>query len=331
MKESRLHRVCFAGAIALLLMTDCFVSRVSAQSAPAWQVELIGQFPEEEARRKKSFSDRVSEVVFGKKSQELIKPFHVLAGDPDHYLVIDQGSGMIVKNEQGILQEIKSLNKANPSFPSLVGMAGLPEDEILFSDSRLNQVFRLTDEKLSIFSESHSFSQPTGIAYSKETNEVWVVETGEHRVQVFDLEGQKVRTLGKRGSDEGCFNFPTFIWIDSSGKVYVVDSMNFRIQVFDDQGNFLFAFGENGDATGSMARPKGIASDSRGNIYVADALFHVVQIFDSGGNYLHSFGRQGQDAGEFWMPAGIHIDDADHIYVADSYNARVQVFQLVKN
>lgn len=314
-----------------LLLNPGPVCNILAQSDPVWTVNWLGQFPEDEADRKKSFGNRVSEVVFGKKPNDLVKPFSVHARDEDHFLVIDQGSGGIIAIEEGKIGKPKGMRKLTQSFPSLVGLTGLPGGDMLFTDSRLNQVFLVSDEKLSFFSEGYSFNQPTGIAFSDKTNEIWVVETGAHKIVVLDLEGHLLRTVGSRGSCEGCFNFPTFIWIDDSGKIYLVDSMNFRIQVLNSQGDFLYAFGQNGDATGSMARPKGVATDSRGNIYVVDALFHVVQIFDSEGNFLYSFGKQGQGGGEFWMPAGIHIDKEDRIYVADSYNARIQVFQLEKN
>lgn len=325
--RTKISRIRTAILLCLVLFS---VNLISAQSDPAWEVKWLGQFPAHEAKSKKSFGDRISEVVFGKKPMELIKPFSVLAEDPGHYQIIDQGSGRIVGNAEGKMLEIKEMKKASQPFPSLVGIAGLPGEEILFTDSRLNQVYKITDGNLSLLSDALSLDQPTGIAFCENTGEIWVVETGAHKITVLDREGTILKTVGKRGSSEGFFNYPTFIWIDPLGKVYIVDSMNFRIQVFDQQGNFLFAFGESGDATGYMARPKGVASDSRGNIYVADALFHVVQIFDSSGNFLYSFGNQGQEAGEFWMPAGIYIDTQDFIYVADSYNARIQVFELVK-
>lgn len=316
---------------AVLLILSGTMGQIKAQSDPVWQVKWMGQFPAEESERKRSFGDRVSQVVFGKKQMELIKPFNVLATDPDHFILIDQGAGSIFKNENGKVLESKGMKRFTSPFPSLVGMTGLPGGKILLTDSRLNKVYLLEDESLKIFTDAASFVQPTGIAYSEKTGEIWVVETGAHRITLLDREGGVLRSIGERGSGEGCFNYPTFVWIDPSGRVYLVDSMNFRIQVFDPEGKFLFTFGENGDASGCMARPKGVATDSRGNIYVADALFHVVQIFDPEGNFLYSFGEQGQGEGEFWMPAGIYIDKQDFIYVADSYNARIQVFQLEKN
>lgn len=296
----------------------------------SYEVRWVGQCPSDQQDNRKTFGKRVSEVVFGRKPIEVVKPFGVYAISKDHILMADQGRGTIFEFKGGKLNEMKGIKKDTPPFPSLVGMARLPGGELLFTDSRLNGIFSMNDHSFSSFSDTLSLVQPTGIAFSKTTNEVWVVETGAHRITILSGEGEVLKHIGERGSSEGTFNYPTFIWIDDSGKVYIVDSMNFRIQVLDLQGNFLYAFGENGDATGTMARPKGVACDSRGNIYVADALFHVVQIFDATGNFLYSFGRQGRGQGEFWMPAGIYIDEQDLIYVADSYNARIQIFQLEK-
>ena len=319
-------RICFVFLAAIFLYTS-----LSAQTSSDYDIRWIGQFPSAENDKKTSFKDRISELVFGRKPREVIKPFNIVAANPDLYWILDQGAGGIMKCHNGDGEAIKPMMKADHEFPSLVGMALLPGGEILCTDSRLNLVFLITEEKLSVFSELNSFNQPTGIAISQERGEIWIVETGAHQITVLNREGEVVKKIGGRGSGPGTFNYPTFIWIDETGLVYIVDSMNFRVQILDQQGNFLFEFGDSGDATGNMARPKGVATDSKGNIYVADALFHVVQIFDREGDYLYSFGSQGQETGEFWMPAGIYIDEQDYIYVADSYNARVQIFQLVEN
>jgi len=322
---------CLLKACIIILSTFFYFTSINAQANSEFNIKWVGQFPSDEAGEEISFRDRISGLVFGKKPKEVIKPFGVVAVNPQQFWILDQGSGTILKNQNGEGEATRSMRKANREFPSLVGLALSPEGDILLTDSRLNSVFLLSNKELSALSDSITFNQPTGIAVSQETGEIWVVETGAHRIKVLNREGEILKVIGERGSAPGTFNYPTFIWIDRAGHVYIVDSMNFRVQILDQQGNYLFSFGENGDATGYMARPKGVATDSQGNIYVADALFHVVQIFDREGKYLYSFGGQGQETGEFWMPAGIFIDQQDFIYVADSYNARVQVFQLVKN
>lgn len=270
-------------------------------------------------------------LLFGKAPDELIKPMSILAIHPNSFWICDQGNGSIleVSNKVGEITHFKKKDFEN--LPSLVGSCWMPNDHILFTDSKLNKIFKFspTDKNLSVFNESVSLEQPTGIAYSSVNKQIWVVETSAHRISILNEKGDLVKQIGARGVDPGQFNYPTFIWIDQSGIVFVVDAMNFRIQIFDQNGAFISLFGELGDASGYMTRPKGIATDSFGHIYVADALFHVVQVFDRNGKLLDVIGSKGQDKEQFWMPTGIYIDDMDYIYIADSYNSRVQIFQLL--
>lgn len=295
-----------------------------------YQIKWIAEFPAKEGKKNKGLGDKISRVVFGKRPQAVVKPFSVVADNPEHFWILDQGAGTVFEMKDGGVQPLKAVKKSDQVFPSLVGLCEGPDGDLLFTDSRLMQVWRIKGGTLSVFPDSFKLSQPTGIAYNRQRDEIWLVETGAHRISVFSGEGKWIRSIGERGSGPGSFNFPTFIWIDEAGRVYVVDSMNFRVQIFNSEGEFLSEFGQSGDATGDMARPKGVAVDSRGHIYIADALFHVVQIFDREGRFLLSFGGQGQGNGEFWMPLGIYIDNEDFIYVADSYNARVQVFQVLR-
>lgn len=316
------------GAVLLLVLSILPQHPALAQTEPVYHVKWIGMIPEETGGKAVSFGDRVSRIIFGQKPRELIKPFNLVALDPDQLWILDQGSGGIYELDRGKGGRVLSLKREGVTYPSLVGICRTPRGDLLFTDSRLNRVIRLSDDRLLHFNDTVVLNQPTGIACNPNNGDIWVVETGAHRISRFNRDGLWMESIGGRGSGEGLFNYPTFIWIDGEGCIYVVDSMNYRIQILDQEGRYLLSFGEAGDATGYMARPKGVATDSKGHIYVADALFHVVQIFDRQGRFLDSFGKQGQGAGEFWMPSGLYIDDLDRIYVADSYNARVQIFQL---
>ncbi|MFQ5584343.1 MAG: 6-bladed beta-propeller, partial [Calditrichia bacterium] len=284
----------------------------------------------ENVKRKSKLNDQIFRFIFGRKELEMVKPINLLVTQTGSLIVLDQGNQRVIAMdiETGKLKELKSL--VDNSFPSLVGICQLGEDEILFTDSRVSRIFiqKLSDSP-EIFNDTLILNQPTGIAYSRTTKQIWLAETSNHRLLVLDRSGRVVKHVGQRGTQNGEFNFPTFIWIDEEGIVYIVDTMNFRVQLFTPEGEFLSAFGKPGDATGYFARPKGIATDSFGHIYVVDALFHSVQVFDRDGNFLYHFGIQGKGKGEFWLPTGIFIDPNNHIYIADSYNARVQVFQLI--
>lgn len=173
--------------------------------------------------------------------------------------------------------------------------------------------------------------RPTGLAISKFTGELLVVDTKLSAVFRFDLNSYQLKErFGAEGTAQGLFNHPTHIAVEQDGSILITDALNFRIQRFSRQGVFRGTFGSVGDSPGHFARPRGIATDSDGNIYVVDALFDNIQIFDKTGRLLMAFGTSGREYGQFWLPAGICIDRDDKIYVADSYNKRIQLFQYLK-
>lgn len=320
--------------ITLLLFINLSQAQNNPNDKPDKQyVHWVAQYPSQESNIKSgSFKKKINQIIFGKKSFKLVKPISLFAKDSMSLWVLDQGSASIVNFQNQESEIPKFIEKNLKNFTSLVGICSISDHKLLFTDSSLDKIYCIDTEKkeLNSLNDNLQLSQPTGIAYSKINNEIWVVETRAHQVSVLNENGDLIKTIGSRGNEPGKFNFPTFIWIDMLGNVYIVDSMNFRVQVFDKDGELVSVFGEIGDATGYFARPKGIATDSFGNVYIADALFHTIQIFDSSGKFLYQFGSQGQDKGQFWMPSGIWIDANDYIYIADSYNSRIQVFKLAK-
>jgi DNA-binding beta-propeller fold protein YncE len=140
------------------------------------------------------------------------------------------------------------------------------------------------------------------------------------------MQGSVLEVIGKPGTGDGEFNFPTELRLNGSDLV-VVDAMNFRVQVLDRSGTFRYAIGKAGDGAGWIFRPKGIGFDSEGHLYVVDAQWGMVQVFDREGRLLYYFGQRGTGAGQFQLPTGIDIDRKDRIYVVDSFNRRVQVFR----
>ncbi len=320
-------------SLTFLLSLSCIAQYESASNDTMRhninRIRFVNKFPMQQNTGDKGIFDWVIKFVFGKnKDVLLIRPISVFADNPNAFWVLDQGLESVV-NVQENVGHIP--HHSDIQFSSLVGICKSKHNNLFFTDSRLNKIYTLDREEDNIFefTTNDNLKQPTGIAYSSKNDELWVVETALHHISIFNMNGTLVRQIGSRGSGEGEFNFPTFIWIDKNGLVYIVDSMNFRIQIFNSNGDFITTFGHIGDATGSFSRPKGIATDSFGNIYVVDALFHAVQIFDIHGNFLYHFGSQGSEDGQFWMPTGIYIDENDYIYIADSYNSRIQVFQLI--
>lgn len=297
------------------------------------EVKWVSQWPEADQKRRNTggLGEKFRLVLLGKKNLELTRPVSAITDMKGNVWILDQQNNSIFEVTNGIGKIPHFIEKRGYDLSSLVGICNFLPDEFLFTDSHLNKIFLVNTGRKTCtpLNDTMKLDKPTGIAYSAVHHEIWLIETGRHRVLVLSENGSLKRIIGSRGTERGMFNFPTHIWIDKKGYVYIVDAMNFRVQVFNDDGQVVSVFGSNGDGSGYFASPKGIATDSHGNIYVADALFHVVQIFDIAGRYLYTFGSQGHGTGEFWMPSGVFIDDNDKIYVSDCYNSRLQVFQFI--
>lgn len=61
---------------------------------------------------------------------------------------------------------------------------------------------------------------------------VYVADTGNHRIQVFDLNGNFLLMWGSQGKGNLQFYFPSYVEVDPTGRIYVSDTYNHRVQVF---------------------------------------------------------------------------------------------------
>jgi DNA-binding beta-propeller fold protein YncE len=132
------------------------------------------------------------------------------------------------------------------------------------------------------------FDMPISVAYDNNNNRIIVAEISNHRIQVFDSNGNFLLAFGSYGSGDGQFDSPEGVAYDNNNnRIIVADTWNNRIQVFDSNGNFLFKFGGLGSDDGQFNDPFGVAYDHNNNrIIVADTENHRIQVFDSNGNFL---------------------------------------------
>jgi ABC-type Fe3+ transport system permease subunit/streptogramin lyase len=120
------------------------------------------------------------------------------------------------------------------------------------------------------------FNRAEGIAVDAQ-DQVYVADSCNHRIQVFDRAGKFLRQFGKPGSGAGELSYPYDLCVDAAGRVFVCEFGNSRVQVFDAAGRSLEIIGKPGAEAGRFNNPWGLALDSHGNLYVADALNHRVQ------------------------------------------------------
>jgi DNA-binding beta-propeller fold protein YncE len=184
----------------------------------------------------------------------------------------------------------------------------------------------------SINGEPNRFNTPTGLATDSKGN-LYVVDAGNARIQVFDPDGNFLRMWGTSGSDPGEFNFRRGddnligdIAVDAEGNILVADNANQRIQKFDNAGKYLDEWGKAGMEDGQFRSPIGIALDEEGNIYVIDDSRDDVQKFDNHGNFLLKWGSHGLEEGQFNYTGRIASDSQGNVFIADFANHRVQEF-----
>ncbi|MBM4428887.1 MAG: hypothetical protein FJ026_00880 [Chloroflexi bacterium] len=166
--------------------------------------------------------------------------------------------------------------------------------------------------------EPGQFQEPRGIAVDAQRGQVYVVDTGNRRVQVFALDGGFIAVWDR--SDES-FEEPFDVVVDSRGEAYVLDAV----------AQFIQRYGPTGELHGSIGhdlgfyRPRGLAIDDQDNLYVADTGNNRIVKLTPSGQQLAQFGGQGSAPGQFDQPTDVAVDTAGRMYVADAYNLRLQV------
>jgi DNA-binding beta-propeller fold protein YncE len=97
-------------------------------------------------------------------------------------------------------------------------------------------------------------------------------------VQVYDLEGTLVRSLGHQGNNIGELNFPVAVTVRDDGMVMVLDKHRFNVLCFAQEGNFLGEFGGKGMRPGWFYYPTLLAVDTNGLVYIGQILGHRVDV-----------------------------------------------------
>ena len=98
------------------------------------------------------------------------------------------------------------------------------------------------EEDLSIGNEedeNYLFYQARDIQVDTDGN-IYVLDRGNHRLQVFDKDGKYLRTIGKKGQGPGEFNSPRSLQLDNeTGNIFVADYMSMTIIVFGKEGKYI--------------------------------------------------------------------------------------------
>ncbi|MBI5085052.1 MAG: hypothetical protein HZB13_10710 [Acidobacteria bacterium] len=148
---------------------------------------------------------------------------------------------------------------------------------------------------------------------------VWIADTGNRAVHMYDVARRKFNVLTGGGAVE--FRCPAGIDSDSIGQIYVADACLARVFIFDSKGRFLrFLAGES--AALLLGRPSALAvSRDRKTIYISDQARSKVVALN----------QEGERVGEW--DSGLSADSSaalavtpGRVFVLDSAQGLVRLF-----
>jgi sugar lactone lactonase YvrE len=198
--------------------------------------------------------------------------------DNDRLFVSDPGlRHVLVFDKNHKAEDVITEGMSEPS-----GMAVDTQNRLLYvSDVALDQVLVYDADtlkplrKIGTTGHNHEltspgdFAKPSGVAVDKEGN-VYVADTLNNRIEMFDADGNFIRTFGKNGDGPGYFARPKGVALDSDGHIWVADGVQDRIQVFTKEGQLLIAFGGHGPLPGQFQGLVNIAIDKQDRVFTTE-------------------------------------------------------------
>lgn len=166
------------------------------------------------------------------------------------------------------------------------------------------------------------FKEPVGVAVNDSTGDVYVVDSGNRRVERFSSTGVFLSEFNGTGAPTGAFSAPGGIAVDNSsnpldpsaGDVYVADTGHKVVDQFSASGTYLSQLTgrctEPGTCPGKVipfVEPEGVAVDPSGNLWVAAN--RVVGEFSDTGSFVRQLST-GLETG-----SGLAVDSKDNVYV----------------
>jgi sugar lactone lactonase YvrE len=194
----------------------------------------------------------------------------VMVFDPQHKAEGSISEGLASPAGLAIDNENRFLYVADPDLDQVLVYDADPPHKLLRKIGTGGKAHALTSPG--------DFAKPTNVAVDKE-GLVYVTDTWNDRVEIFDPEGKFIRTWGKAGDGPGYFARPKGIAVDGDGHVWVADGVQDRVQVFSPEGQLLIWMGGHGAYPGQFNALAGITVDKNNRVFTSEQYAGRVQMF----------------------------------------------------
>lgn len=123
-----------------------------------------------------------------------------------------------------------------------------------------------------------TFSLPSSVAVDKDGN-VYVTDTLNDRVEIFDADGKYISEFGKNGDGPADFTRPKGIAVDGDGNIWVIDTYQDRMKIYNREGRLLAYVGGHGNYPGQFMAAFGIAIDAKNRVITSEQWPGRLQVF----------------------------------------------------
>ena len=319
-------------AFALTLAAALAVALTSAAAA------LAGSCAGSEGRA----CPYVAASIIGQRAEGVLRFPEAVALDGAGNLYVADQLGYVVQkfNAAGAFEtQWGSFGGGHGQFGPIGGLATDAAGNVYVVDSSHNRIEKFTSEGAYItswghlgsalgdfsFGSSQNYTQPPGGGIAVSGGYVYVADSGNDRIERFNLEGGEATAWGSHGSGPGEFSYPRAVAANES-EVIVSDDDNHRLEQFTPGGVFEGAVGTAGTGPGQFGFPYGVALDAAGDVFVADDINDRIIKLTPQLAFASAWGGYGSKPGQLAFPRALASDPAGDTYVADTANDRVQVF-----
>ncbi len=162
---------------------------------------------------------------------------------------------------------------------------------------------------------------------------VYVVDTGNNRVQLFSPEGVLIESVGGFGFEPDQFDRPLDIWARSIINIFVSDYNNRRLVRYDRNMNFLntLTSNEGSDPDYQFEEVLSCAVNRQNELFLLDHGENKIIKFDRRGNAERAFGFYEAGSGELKQPVQLDILPENRLVVSDIGRNGLLIFDFFGN
>jgi DNA-binding beta-propeller fold protein YncE len=230
---------------------------------------------------------REVELIKNKTHGHFVRIIGLAMDDNDRLFVSDPGlNHILVFNPKHEAEDVITDGLVEPGGLALdvenrlLYVADVNQDQVLVYDADTLKLKRRigTGGHKHELTTPGDFARPSGVAVDRDGN-LYVADTLNNRIEIFDGDGKFVSAFGKAGDGPGYFSRPKGVAIDSDDHIWVVDGMQDRVQVFNHEAQLLISFGGHGLLPGMFQGLAGITIDKQNRVFTSEIFPGRVQQF----------------------------------------------------